>query len=80
MPSVIRWGIAAFFLVELLTAAVGWWWSRRDEFLPWLPAVLLVVSFAALHLVYWSNLRMRAPVEPMLALLAARGFVSARKA
>ena len=75
IPTVNRWGIAAFFLVELLAAAVGFWRLRRDELLTWLPLVLLVVSFAALHLVYWSNLRMRAPVEPVLALLAARGLL-----
>ena len=75
LPKVARWGVAVFFGVELLAAAFGLWRLRRDEWRRWWPLVLLVVSFALVHVVYWSNLRMRAPVEPVLALLAARGFV-----
>ncbi len=74
LPMIARWGIAVFFAVELLAAAIGLWRLRREEWAAWWPAVLLVVSFALVHVVYWSNLRMRAPVEPVLALLAARGF------
>ena len=75
LPRVVRWGMALFFLAELSLAALGLWRLRRDEWRIWWPLVLLVVSFALVHVVYWSNLRMRAPVEPVLALLAARGFV-----
>ncbi len=74
-PRVVRWGMAIFFLAELSLAAYGLWRLRRDEWRTWWPLVLLVVSFALVHVVYWSNLRMRAPVEPVLALLAARGLV-----
>lgn len=35
------------------------------------PAIVLIVAFCGVHLVYWSNARMRAPVMPALALLAA---------
>ncbi len=78
LPKIAQWGMAAFFAIELLAAAVGLWSLRRDEWLRWWPLVLLVLSFALVHVVYWSNLRMRAPVEPVLALLAARGIVSAK--
>ena len=78
LPMMARWGVAAFFTLELLAAALGLWRLRRDEWLRWRPLVLLVLSFALVHVVYWSNLRMRAPVEPVLALLAARGFVSSK--
>ena len=75
LPVVVRWGITTFYLLELGAAAIGLWSLRREEWRAWWPLVLLVVSFALVHVVYWSNLRMRAPVEPVLALLAARGFV-----
>lgn len=75
LPMLARWGVAVFFAVELLAAAIGLWRLRRDEWASWWPLVLLVLSFALVHVVYWSNLRMRAPVEPVLALLAARGLV-----
>ncbi|MFN7733058.1 MAG: phospholipid carrier-dependent glycosyltransferase [Pirellula sp.] len=39
----------------------------------WLPAVALLVSLILVHSVYWSNMRMRAPLVPMLSLLAAVG-------
>lgn len=75
LPMIARWGIAIFFAIELLAAAFGLWRLRRDEWRTWWPLVLLVLSFALVHLVYWSNLRMRAPVEPVLAMLAARGLL-----
>lgn len=79
LPKIAQWGVAAFFAVELLAAAIGLWRLRRDEWAVWWPLVLLVLSFALVHVVYWSNLRMRAPVEPVLALLAARGLVCRRE-
>lgn len=75
LPMIIRWGIAVFFAIESLAAAVGVWRLRRDEWAVWWPLVLLLISFALVHVVYWSNMRMRAPVEPVLALLAARGLM-----
>ena len=79
LPRVAQWGMAVFFAIELLAAAVGLWRLRRDEWSKWWPLVLLVLSFALVHVVYWSNLRMRAPVEPVLALLAARGLIRDRR-
>jgi len=36
-----------------------------------LPGVTLLVTLTLIHLVYWSNMRMRAPLMPMVYLLAA---------
>ncbi|MBC7821083.1 MAG: glycosyltransferase family 39 protein [Planctomycetaceae bacterium] len=80
LPKIAQWGMAVFFGIELAAAAVGLWRLRRDEWSQWWPLVLLVLSFALVHVVYWSNLRMRAPVEPVLALLAARGLTRSRSA
>ena len=41
----------------------------------WAPPLLLILALTAVHAVYWSNLRMRAPVMPMVAALAAVGFL-----
>lgn len=79
LPTVARWGVAVFFAVELLLAAIGLCGMRREEWAKWWPLVLLVLSVALVHVVYWSNLRMRAPVEPVLALLAARGALRVRQ-
>lgn len=40
---------------------------------PWLWGVLLCIAFTALHAFYWSNMRMRAPLVPVVCLLAAAG-------
>jgi 4-amino-4-deoxy-L-arabinose transferase-like glycosyltransferase len=40
---------------------------------PWLFAIALAVSFTLPHLVYWTDLRMRAPVIPAISLFAAAG-------
>ncbi len=40
---------------------------------PWLWGLLLCLAFTAMHSVYWSNLRMRAPLMPVVCLAAAAG-------
>ena len=45
--------------------------KRRTN--PWLWGVLLVVCFTAVHTLYWTNMRMRAPLMPVVALAAAAG-------
>ena len=37
----------------------------------WGPVCLMLVAFTLVHLVYWSNARMRPPVMPAVAVLAA---------
>jgi hypothetical protein len=39
--------------------------------LKWLPALTLFLTLSAVHAVYWSNIRMRAPAIPAIALLSA---------
>jgi hypothetical protein len=34
----------------------------------------VILNFTLVHLVYWSNMRMRAPLVPLIALLAALGL------
>ena len=43
---------------------------------PWLWGLLLCISLTAVHCFYWSNLRMRAPLMPVLSVMAARGVRS----
>ena len=71
LPIIARWTLTAFYSFELLAAVIGLWRLRRDERSAWWPLIVLIVSLSLVHLIYWSNLRMRAPLEPVLALLAA---------
>ena len=48
-----------------VAAGTVWNWE------PWLWIAVVLIVFQAAHLIYWSNMRMRAPVMPAVALLAA---------
>lgn len=68
---------------ELLTTTIGLWYSavllaatagllrHRHCTRPFHGALLLAVSLTVLHAVYWSNMRMRSPLVPVVSLLAA---------
>lgn len=72
--SFARWAVAAWYAGELLLAALGAWsLGRRWGDSPWLFALLLAASFTAVHALYWTDMRMRAPLAPAIALAAAAG-------
>ena len=61
--------IAGFVgLIRLLGRA-----GSEPKFVCWLPALTLAVSLCLVHAVYWSNMRMRAPIIPVISLLAVYG-------
>ncbi|MEE2640131.1 MAG: phospholipid carrier-dependent glycosyltransferase [Planctomycetota bacterium] len=76
----LRVGVISWYGVVFLLASIGlvriFLYGRKNpdslqRFLRGsLPAVLLVIAFQGLHLVYWSNMRMRAPLVVVTALLA----------
>jgi hypothetical protein len=53
------------------------WISPRQHWvshwLAWWPALATILALSAVHAVYWSNMRMRAPAIPAVALLASLG-------
>ena len=63
------WYAAVFALAITGVRSLG----RRWCLPPWLWGMLLCLSFTAMHTVYWSNLRMRAPLTPVICLAAAAG-------
>lgn len=74
-----RYAVGSWYLAELLLAAVGLrGMLRRRGRREWLWGLLLAGCLTAVHTFYWSNLRMRAPLIPVVALAAAAG-VAGRK-
>jgi 4-amino-4-deoxy-L-arabinose transferase-like glycosyltransferase len=67
--AVGAWYAMVFGLAGVGLVALG----RRRWQPPWWAALLLCLSFTAMHAVYWSNLRMRAPLMPVICLAAAAG-------
>ncbi len=71
LPTLVTVAVAGFYVLWWLLCVAGCRATFRKRALALLPSLLLIVSFMSLHLVYWTNARMRAPVLPALALLAA---------
>lgn len=74
-----RWTIGAFYAVEFLLAAIGLVALARGR-VPrsqllrgWIWGLLLAACFTAIHTFYWTNIRMRAPLIPVVCLAAALG-------
>lgn len=89
MPQVLeaastgkRIGAAAVTIYYSVTIALmigGIIRLSRTLFQPhWIAAITLVLSLVAVHAFYWSNMRMRAPAIPALAILAAVALVRNR--
>lgn len=74
----LRGMIGVSYTVVFTAVLAGLIRIRRDEWSRWWPALALILSFTAVHGLYWADLRMRAPLVPVLALLAGRGLLGVR--
>jgi hypothetical protein len=73
----LRYATAAWYCGVYVLAAIGIWRLRwRLVQPPWVWGLLLCLTFTAVHTFYWSNLRMRAPLMPFVAIVAAAGVRS----
>lgn len=64
----------AFLLISLL-ALMGWWRARREP-ASWLPVLVPCGYLTAISMIFYGDPRLRAPIEPLLLVLAAVGMVS----
>jgi hypothetical protein len=70
----LRYLTAAWYLAVYALLLVGVFHLRWNLLRsPWLFGVLLCAIFTGVHLFYWCNLRMRAPLMPIVAVVAAAG-------
>jgi 4-amino-4-deoxy-L-arabinose transferase-like glycosyltransferase len=73
--QMVRYAVGLWYGLLFLLAATGSVsLGRRLWHPPWLWGLLLGLSFTAVHLLYWSNLRMRAPLMPVVCLAAVVGI------
>jgi len=78
--TAMRCVTGVWYLAEFLLAAIGLWRVRRSLLdSPWIWSLLLVASFMLPHTIYWTNMRMRAPLMPLVALAAAAGAQPLRR-
>ncbi|MCU0962034.1 MAG: phospholipid carrier-dependent glycosyltransferase [Pirellulaceae bacterium] len=67
----VRWLTAVWYTGVLAMAALGAWrLGRRWSYAPWVWAGLFLLALTAVHAVYWTNMRMRAPAMPIVYLAA----------
>jgi 4-amino-4-deoxy-L-arabinose transferase-like glycosyltransferase len=72
--------VGAFYVLVYIMVIVGLWRHRRRVFCPpWWPAWALAVTLSLVHAVYWSNLRMRSPIVPAIAIAAAAAITRPRR-
>ena len=71
---VVIWGTGAGYAIELILFVVGLIALVRKWDDRWVLSLLLILNFTLVHLLYWSNMRMRAPLVPLIALVASRGI------
>jgi 4-amino-4-deoxy-L-arabinose transferase-like glycosyltransferase len=64
------WYVGVYLLAVMGLWSLGWKLCRT----PWCWGMLLVVSFMALHALYWTDMRMRAPLVPVVCWWAAAGW------
>jgi hypothetical protein len=72
------WTISLFYGLISVGIVLGLVRLTSAEWSRWGPLLLLPLTLWLTHLVYWTDTRMRAPVIPVLALVAARGFAPLR--
>ncbi len=69
-PSRVRWATIAWTLP--LWVALGLGLSRRSLWhWPQIVAPMIVIGLTLVHAFFWTDLRMRAPIVPAIALIAA---------
>jgi 4-amino-4-deoxy-L-arabinose transferase-like glycosyltransferase len=72
-----RIAVAIWYTLEFALAAIGvFHLGRKLLRTPWVWGLLLVLSFSAAHTLYWTDMRMRAPLAAVIVLCAAEGLVS----
>jgi 4-amino-4-deoxy-L-arabinose transferase-like glycosyltransferase len=80
----VRYGVGVWYLAELALAALGVAVlirsvrRRGNTSFGWVIMALLVACFAAIHALYWTDMRMRAPLMPAIALTAVAGLAGIR--
>ena len=89
----IRWAIGCYYGIVFLMMLAGSYLVFADNSIGtgrtfgderfsklWGVVFVTILGFAGTHLVYWSNMRMRGPIVPLISLLAAAaiGSIAAR--
>ncbi len=71
--------VTLYYLAFWIATLIGLYRIGRSVLTPaWWAMITLAITLSAVHTIYWSNLRMRSPMIPSLAVFAAAGLVRPR--
>lgn len=73
VPKPVWLLVGAFYSIAWFLAVIGIFVSWREKIVAFAPAAFLPLAFMGVHLLYWSNARMRLPVEPAVFLFSSVG-------
>jgi 4-amino-4-deoxy-L-arabinose transferase-like glycosyltransferase len=73
VPPLIVACVGLFYALELFAFLLGTITLMRKRSSSWCCLLLVIAAFSLVHLFFWSNMRMRAPVIPAIALIAMQG-------
>lgn len=77
--GIVAWGVGIYYaLITVLAGVAVWKHGCRLCNPTWLSSLALVIALSVVHSIYWSNIRMRSPVQPMVIALACIAFVPRR--
>lgn len=71
VPQFVRVVVATYYALLWAALLLGGWRALRRGGCAVELSTLMIVAFVGAHLVYWTDARMRAPIVPAIALLAA---------
>ncbi|MGB7342984.1 MAG: hypothetical protein WBD20_02115 [Pirellulaceae bacterium] len=72
--------VGVYYLTMYVAVLVALWRFRHQVFAArWWAIWTLAITLSGVHAVYWTNIRMRAPIIPALAILAAGAMVDPRR-
>ncbi len=72
--------ISALFTVPVWIGLLAGLWRRRIWTWPAIAAPLQILGLTAVHTLYWTDMRMRSPIIPAIAIVVAASFLKERTA
>jgi hypothetical protein len=72
----IRLLVATWYAAVLIALICGAFRILRGNWRPWVPLLTLIAGFTLVHSLYWADMRMRTPLVPAIALIAAACFTN----
>lgn len=77
-PELILYGIGLFYIVIFVGMILGFFKIPKQNLSLWIPLILALAAFTGVHLFYWTNMRMRTPLLPIICVFCIRGIMPAR--